>query len=100
MAISKAIRPSVIVFGVVSRINPRRRNADNVVYAHEVFIVQTSGAQAAVTVYVRDDASSVQLPIIGELWAVECTVEESRDFGASLIYEAPADSALDQLVKA
>lgn len=100
VAIGRAVRPSVLVFGVVSRVTPRRKKADNVIYGHDVVLSQESGAQIAVMVYQREDEFGPVLPLIDSNWAAECTVEESRDYGATLIYERPADSMLDLLVKA
>jgi len=100
MAISRAVRPSVLVFGQVARIAAKRKKADNTVYGHDVVLAQETGAQIAVMVYQREDDFGPQLPEVGTFWSAECTVEESRDFGATLIFERPVDATLDLLVKA
>ncbi len=100
MAISRAVRPTVLVVGSVVRLRELRRKADKSVYGGEVTLQQDSGAQIAVTVYARDDGSTPVVPPIGSFWAVECSVEESREFGASLNYEGPADSIREVLSKA
>jgi len=95
MAISRTVRPSVIVAGVVSRTRELKRKTDNGVYATEVVLSQDSGAQVGVTVYLRENPTPI--PSLGEVWACEATVEESREYGASLNYEGSAENALDAL---
>lgn len=94
MAISRSVRPSVIVAGGVVRVRRLRRKSDNTLYGHEVVLSQDSGAQVAVTIYERDDFSAPS-PGVGEFFAAEVTVEESRDYGATLIYEGSPVSTLD-----
>jgi hypothetical protein len=97
MAISRSVRPTVIVAGGVERTRELRRKADNEVYGHEVVLAQESGAQVAVTIYSRNGSPVAPIPGVGEFFAAEASVEESRDFGASLIYEGSAASILDQI---
>lgn len=94
MAISKAVRPSVLVFGFVRSIRELKRRADQSVYGAEVLLQQESGAQLAVTFY-DPDGSGVLLPGVGEFFAAEASVEESRDYGASLAYVASAANVVD-----
>ena len=95
MAIARTTKPTVLVLGAVVRTRELRRKADQTLYGHEVILQQDSGAAVAVTVYERDGAAAVSLPSIGDMWAAECAVDEHREYGATLVYEGSAASALD-----
>ena len=95
MAISRSVRPSVLVAGVVDRVRELRKKSDNSVYGHEVVVAQPTGAQAAYTMYTGRGGAVV--PQAGEFVTAECTIEESRDFGASLAYESAGHDMLDQI---
>lgn len=97
MAIARAVRPSVIVAGGVTRTRELRRKTDQSVYGNEVIVGQDSGAQIGVTIYLRDGVSVAPIPSVGEFFACEATVEESREFGASLNYAGTGASTLDQI---
>lgn len=98
MAIARSVRPTVLVLGIVVRTQVRNRKSDNAAYADEVILAQDSGAQVAVTIYRRDGNPGTTLPTIGEQWSCEASVEESRDYGASLAFERTAERALDSLL--
>lgn len=93
MAIGRSIRPLVIVAGNVERTRELKRKSDGSVYGLEVTLKQSNHAVAAFTIYSRPGAPVA--PAIGEFVAVECSVEESREFGTSLGYERPAYDAID-----
>lgn len=95
MAIARAVRPTVIVAGGVARTRELRRKSDGNVYGSEVVVAQDSGANIGVTIYMRDGVPAAPIPGVGEFFACEATVEESRDFGASLIYEGSPAGTLD-----
>lgn len=94
MAIGRSIRPRVLIAGFVENIRELKRKADQGVYAHEVHLKQHNDAVAAFTMYSRDTEKE-GLPSVGEFVAVEASVEESREYGTSLNFEAPAYNALD-----
>jgi hypothetical protein len=94
MAITRTVKPTVIVLGTATRTRELRRKIDNTLYGYEVVVQQDSGAQVAVTMYEREGAV-VSLPSIGDMVAAECTVDEHREYGATLVYEGSAASALD-----
>lgn len=91
MAISRTVRPTILVFGVAERIRDLLTKADKRLYGKEVTFRQDSGAGLAVTFY-EDDYDRIPGP--GEAVVLEASIEESRDFGASLRFEAPADNVL------
>lgn len=95
MGIARSVRPTVLVAGGVVRVKDLLRKADKARYGTEIVIAQDSGAQVAVTVY--DSAGLHALPAVGEFFVAECSVEESRDFGASLSYETNGVNLLDQI---
>jgi len=97
MAIARVTRPTVVVFGTVESTRELRKKADQSVYGHDVTIRQENGALLAIRVYNRPE-SPIELPYVGQFYAVETTVEESRDYGTSLNYERPAANALDLIV--
>lgn len=97
MAIAKVVRPQVIVAGDVVRISERRRKSDQTLYAHEVVISQESGAQVGVLVYYRENGENIELPQPGTFFAAECSIEESREFGASLNFERWPFDQLDRI---
>lgn len=94
MAIARTVRPTVLVYGEVERIRDLKTKADQRLYGREVTLRQESGAGIAVTFY-EDDYSSV--PDVAQAVIFEASVEESRDFGASLRFERPADAVLDRI---
>lgn len=100
MAIAKVVRPNVIVAGEVVRISERRRKNDQTLYAHEVVIAQENGAQVGVIVYQRDNGDNIELPQPGSFFAAECTIEESREFGASLNFDRWPFDQLDRITSA
>lgn len=88
MAISRPVRPALIVSGVVVGHAPRqaydqaaRRYTDEVI-GYNVTISQEGGAQVSVRYDV--DAS---LPAVLSRVAVYAEVTESREYGASLIFD-------------
>lgn len=93
MAIGRSIRPRVLVAGYVESTRELKRKADNSVYAHEVRIKQENDAVLAYTMYDRPGVPPT--PGMGEFVAVECSVEESREYGTSLNYERPGFDLLD-----
>lgn len=95
MAIGRTIRPHILVAGTVERVRPLTKKADGALYAHEVTVTQEHGAQAAYRLYNGDNAPAA--PSIGDYVVVEASLEESRDFGASLNFERFAFDALDQI---
>lgn len=97
MAISRSVRPAVLVAGVVQRTRELRKKSDNSVYGHEVVLGQPSGAQAAFTQYLGQNGPAAPVPAPGEFVTAECTIEESRDYGATLVYENPGHDMLDQI---
>ena len=97
MAISRSVRPSVLVAGEVVRVRELRRKSDQSTYGSEVILAQPSGAQIAVTIYDSAAASIRQFPEVRDFFTAECTVEESRDYGATLIYESEGLDTLDRV---
>lgn len=95
MAIGRTIRPHIIVSGFVDRVRALTKKIDGALYGHEVTVQQEHGAQAAYRIYARDD--SPQPPQPGDFVSVEASLEESRDFGASLNFERHAYDALDRI---
>ncbi|WP_449280972.1 hypothetical protein [Leucobacter sp.] len=95
MAIARTVRPTVIIAGEVERTRELKRKSDQSVYAKEITIRQDAGALASITMYDRPGTPPV--PQIGEFIAAECSIEESREFGASLGFERPAFDALDRI---
>lgn len=93
MAIGRSIRPLVIIAGYVERTRELKRKADQSVYGVEVTLKQSNDAVAAFTLY--DRPGTPPAPSVGEFVAVECSVEESREFGTSLGFERFAFDALD-----
>lgn len=98
MAIGRTIRPHILVVGTVERVRPLTKKADGALYAHEVTVTQDHGAQAAYRLYSGDTAPAA--PSIGDYVVVEASLEESRDFGASLNFERFAFDALDRITSA
>lgn len=96
MAIARSVSPIVVIAGDVERLRELRKKADNSVYGHEVTLALSNDARASYTIYERDDRP--QLPRIGEFVAVEASLQESRDYGASLSYERSAEAALDAIL--
>lgn len=84
MAIGRMVRPRLIAEGGVIEKRPLKRNADKSVYAYEVLVEQENGARLAVR-FITDDTT--QVPDVGEYLAAHVTVEESREYGASLSFE-------------
>ncbi len=99
MAIGRMIRPAVLVDGVVERVAERKSKKSGEVFAHEVTLKQHSDAVMTYTVYTRS-REEYGLPAVGEFAAVECSVEESREWGTSLNFERPAFDALDRIQSA
>lgn len=98
MAIGRSIRPRVLVAGYVEGTRELKRKADNSVYANEVRIKQENDAVLAFTMY--DRPGTPPIPLVGEFVAVECSVEESREYGTSLNFERPGYDALDLIQSA
>lgn len=96
MAIARSVRPRVLLHGVVDSVRELKKKPENggELYGHEVVVRQDGGALPAFTVYTRSGATFA----VGDFIAVECSLEESRNYGATLNYERPADSALDLIV--
>lgn len=97
MAIGRSIRPLVIVAGTVERTRELvAKKGDNAgkVYGYEVVLKLSNDAVAGFTMYSRA-AEQYGVPAVGEYLAVECSVEESREYGTSLGFERPAFDALD-----
>lgn len=88
MAITRPVRPSLIVHGIVVAITPRRKYNDQTrtytdeVIGHEVLVSQESGAQLSVRYKAEDHTPQVLHPV-----AVLVDVNESREYGASLAYQ-------------
>lgn len=88
MAITRPVRPSLIVAGVVVATTPRRRYDDSAkrytdeVVGHEVLVSQESGAQLSVR-YGDGD----RVPAVFDGLAVLVDVNESREYGASLRFQ-------------
>lgn len=97
MGISRSVRPAVLLAGVVQRTRELRKKSDQSVYGHEVVVAQESGAQAAFTMYIGQNGPVAPVPSVGEFATAECTIEESRDFGATLVYESAGHALLDQI---
>ncbi|WP_292715522.1 hypothetical protein [Microbacterium sp. 13-71-7] len=95
MAIGRSVRPVVLVSGEVARIRELTRKSDKTKYGTEIVLAQDNGAQIGVTVY--ESASLYALPQIGDFFVAECTVEESRDYGASLSFESSGVDLLDRI---
>lgn len=100
MAISRAVRPQAIVHGNVERIRDLKRKADNEIYGYEVVFAQDNGARVGVTLYQNAAAKIGHFPEVGDFLAWVVSIEESRDYGASLNYEAEAYSELDKIASA
>lgn len=87
MAISKPVRPALIVSGLVAAVNPRRaydsdtRRYTDEVTGYEVLVVQENGAQVSVR-FGLDDVT----PDVARQAAFICDVNESREYGASLMF--------------
>lgn len=85
MTIARTIRPTVIVAGTVQAVQARTKRESAEVYRHDVTMLQDNGAQVSVQVW---DRTGVALPALLAPWAVVCSVEESREFGANLSVES------------
>jgi len=102
MAITRPVRPELVVAGTVAAVNPRRvfdedtRRYTDEVNGYEVIVQQDGGAQLGVR-YSLEDA----LPELLSRIAVITDVSESRQYGASLIFQrnATADD-LDRIASA
>lgn len=97
MAISSSVRAVVILAGFVERVVEKKRKAENGggVFAHEITLRQDNEARAKYTLFDRDNAPLP--PSLGDFVAAECSIEESREYGATLAYERPAFDVLDQI---
>ena len=88
MAITRPVRPSLIVAGIPVAITPRRKYDDaqkrytDEVVGYEVLVSQESGAQLSVRYKVEDPTPAVLVPV-----AVYVDVNESREYGASLAFQ-------------
>lgn len=88
MAITRPVRPSLIVAGIAVAVTPRRKfNEATRVYTdevvgYEVLVSQESGAQLSVRFKTDDPIPSVLLPL-----AVLVDVNDSREYGASLMFQ-------------
>lgn len=96
MAIAKTVRPDVLLYGTVDSVRELKKKPENGgdLYGHEVTLRQPNGSAPAFTVYLSNDRQFQ----VGEFCAVEVTIDESRQFGASLSYKRAADNALDQIL--
>lgn len=98
MAITRPVRPSLIVAGVVVSTTPRRRYDEgkktytDEVTGYEVLVSQESGAQLSVR-YKSED----RVPNVFDRLAVFVDVNESREYGASLAFQR--DVTADDLDK-
>lgn len=88
MAITRPVRPSLIVAGIAVAITPRlaydaetRRRTSEVI-GYEVTVSQDSGAQLVVR-YTNDDVTPQALQPV----AVVVDVQESREYGAFLVFQ-------------
>lgn len=97
MSIGRMIRPSVIASGFVATIRERRKREDQSIYGWDVTLQQESGAQLVVQVFQRDDFKSGNLPTVGEFWPVVADVQESQQYGSTLVYSGHAGDALDAI---
>lgn len=88
MAITRPVRPSLIVAGIAVAVTPRRKYDDakkaytDEIVGYEVLVSQESGAQLSVRF--RDDDP---LPAVLHPVAVLVDVNESREYGASLMFQ-------------
>ncbi|MBC9928399.1 MULTISPECIES: hypothetical protein [unclassified Leucobacter] len=94
MAIARTVRPLVLIYGTVETSRELRKKPENGgdIYATEFTVKQPGGALLSYSIYAN---SSAPHPKIGSFVAAECSIEESRNFGASLSYERPGENALD-----
>lgn len=96
MAIARTPRPSLVVVGYVESTRVLNKSKENggAQYGIEVTVKQShaDGAMATYTIY---DGSGAFPPSVGSFVAVECSLQESRQYGASLAYERVADNVLD-----
>jgi len=87
MAISRPVRPELLVAGRVVGSTPRRRFDESTrkytdeVIGYEVLVLQESGAQVSIRYKADDRTPEVLAPV-----AVFVDVNESREYGASLAW--------------
>ena len=88
MAITRPVRPSLLVHGVAVAVAPRlaydaetRRRTDEVV-GYEVTVSQDTGAQLVIR-YSTDDVTPAIFAPVG----VVVDVQESREYGAFLVFQ-------------
>ncbi|MFT4281578.1 hypothetical protein [Microbacterium sp.] len=79
MAIGRTLSPSVMVTGIVERLQAQTKKSDGVVYAHDVTLVDQDGGRLAVRIWERSGEDNVQVPTIGSFLGVIATVSERRD---------------------
>lgn len=87
MAINRNTPATVLVVGYVDRITEQRKREDRTVYAHDLTIETESGGKLAARVWIRDGASVVEVPTVGEFVAYMASVSERRGQDGTLYTE-------------
>jgi hypothetical protein len=97
MPISRPKRPALIVSGTVLTVTPRyvfddeRRTYTDEVSAFDVTLAQQSGATLDVRFRVdqKTKALAAELPLVASSVAFVVDVQESKEWGASLVFARP-----------
>lgn len=96
MAIGKSLRPTLVIDGVVQKVEALVSKKSGETYAHKIHLQQENYAHAEYQIFERT-REEWGLPAVGEYVAVECSAEDSPRFGTQLSLERPAFDALDRM---